>query len=75
MTITVEEAQAKLAELIDQLNPGEELVITRSSEPLARLVKEKATGPKPQPIFGRGRGKLIIVDDSDSHLEDFADYM
>ena len=29
MTITIEEAQAKLAELIDQLGPGQELVITR----------------------------------------------
>jgi antitoxin (DNA-binding transcriptional repressor) of toxin-antitoxin stability system len=33
--ITIEEAQAKLPKLIDQLAPGEGLVITRDSRPIA----------------------------------------
>ena len=71
MTVTVEEAEAKLGELIDQLAPGEELVITRGSEPVARLIG--AAQPKGQPIFGRGRGKLIVHSEDDDHLQDFAD--
>lgn len=41
MTIPLAEAQARLAELIDQLGPGEELVITRDAQPLARLTREQ----------------------------------
>ena len=35
-TITVEEAQAKLKELIHQLAPGEEVVITENQQPIAK---------------------------------------
>ena len=38
-TVTVEEAQAKLKEIIDQLAPGEEIVITENEQPVAKLVK------------------------------------
>jgi prevent-host-death family protein len=72
-TITIEEAQAKLAQLIDQLGPGEELVITRNSRPIANLVGLPAEKPRPAP--GRGRGKLIIVSEDDDHLKDFDGYM
>ena len=36
-TVTIEEAQAKLPELIEQLVAGERLVITRNEQPGARL--------------------------------------
>ena len=38
-TITVEEAQAKLKELIHQLAPGDEVVITENQQPVAELVE------------------------------------
>ncbi len=71
--ITIEEAQAHLAEVIEKLAPGEELIITRDARPVAQL-----TGlppEKPSPIFGRGRGKLIILAEDDEHLKDFEEYM
>ena len=71
--ITVEEAQARLPQLIDGLAPGEGLVITRDAQPIAQLVGMPAG--KPMPVPGRGRGKLVIVSEDDEHLEDFADYM
>ncbi len=37
-SITVEEAQAHLKEIIDKLAPGEEVVITDCQQPVARLV-------------------------------------
>lgn len=73
MTITIEEAQARLPQLIDQLAPGEELVITRDSRPIAQIVGLPAETPRPVP--GRGRGKLIIISEDDDHLKDFEDYM
>ena len=36
-TVTLEEAQAHLAELIDQLQPGEQIVITRDQKPVATV--------------------------------------
>src|SRR5438093_13662827 len=56
----LEEAQAKLPELIEKLAQGEELVITRNNQPLARLVLEKTTVRKPWQR-GRGKRKLIIL--------------
>jgi antitoxin (DNA-binding transcriptional repressor) of toxin-antitoxin stability system len=73
-SITVEEAQAKLPELIAHLQPGESLVITQGDKPVARLLAEEK--PKRQPRkAGNCRGMLVIVADDDEHLKDFADYM
>ena len=73
-TVTVEEAQAQLPDLIDRLQPGETLVITRHDQPIARLLAEKPPQRKPrQP--GNCKGMLTIVADDDEHLKDFAEYM
>lgn len=73
-TVTVEEAQAQLAELIARLVPGEEIVITRGEQPIAKLVGQKAVGRQPrQP--GSAKGKLIIRTEDDEHLKDFKEYM
>jgi antitoxin (DNA-binding transcriptional repressor) of toxin-antitoxin stability system len=72
-TVTIEEAQAKLPQLIDELAPGEGLVIIRDARPIAQLVGLPAE--KPHPVPGRGRGKFVIVSEDDEHLKDFEDYM
>ena len=55
-SITIDEAQAKLKDLIHQLAPGQEVVITENEETVARLVGES---PRPKPGlrpagFGQG---------------------
>ena len=73
-TVTIEEAQAHLPELIDKLTPGEEVVIIRNEQPIARLVCEPPHVRKPrQP--GSAKGKLIILTEDEEHLEDFKEYM
>src|SRR5262245_11534083 len=75
-TISIDEAQAKLRELIQQLAPGEEVVITENQHPVAKLVSEppKAkTGLRPPP--GLGKGFITVISDDDEHLKDFEDYM
>ncbi len=45
-TITIDEAQARLKDLIHQLNPGEEVVITENLQPVAKLVGEHRDRPR-----------------------------
>jgi prevent-host-death family protein len=75
-TISVEEAQARLKELIHQLAPGEEVIITENQQPVAKLVSEQ---PKPQPKQRPGpglcKGMITIISDDDEHLKDFEEYM
>jgi antitoxin (DNA-binding transcriptional repressor) of toxin-antitoxin stability system len=73
-TVTIEEAQAMLPEIIAKLAPGEELIITRNDQPIATLVGQWRPARKPrQP--GSAKGKLIILAEDDEHLEDFKEYM
>lgn len=72
--VTLEEAQAKLPELIDHLSAGEELVITRNQQPIARLLPEEKSKRTPRKA-GNCKGMLTIVADDEEHLEDFKEYM
>jgi prevent-host-death family protein len=72
-TVTIQEAQAKLAELIHKLMPGDEVVITENNQPVAKLVSEKPAVQRPPP--GLCKEMITIVADDDEHLKDFADYM
>ena len=68
-TITLKEAQAQLPQLIEHLAPGEELVITRNARTVATQVGP--TGDTPQPLFGRDRGKVVVVAEDDEHVTGF----
>lgn len=72
-TLSIDEAQARLPQLIDELRPGDELVITRGDRPVARLLGPDL--PRGVPVFGRGKDMLIAYVDDDEHLKDFAEYM
>jgi prevent-host-death family protein len=75
-TITIEEAQAGLADLIQRLEPGEEVLITRGSQPVARLVSEAPPGQKAPRQLGTLRGTVrYIAPDFDASLDDFREYM
>jgi antitoxin (DNA-binding transcriptional repressor) of toxin-antitoxin stability system len=76
-TVSIEEAQAKLPELIEHLAPGEQLVITRNQEPIARLLAEAPTAVPPQrPGPGFLKGWITyMAPDFDAPLEDMRDYM
>ena len=73
-TVTIEEAQSKLPELIEHLGTGEELVITRNQQPIARLRAEPPPALRPREP-GNCTGMLVIRADDDEHLQDFAEYM
>jgi antitoxin (DNA-binding transcriptional repressor) of toxin-antitoxin stability system len=68
--VSVEQAQAELPKLIEQLKAGEEIEITKNDRTVAKLV-----GHKRQRQFGLGKGKLTVIQEDDEHLEDFKEYM
>jgi antitoxin (DNA-binding transcriptional repressor) of toxin-antitoxin stability system len=71
--VTLEEAQARLPDLIHELVPGEEVLITENNQPVAKLVAPPAE--KPRPLPGRCKGMLTILAEDDEHLQDFKEYM
>jgi antitoxin (DNA-binding transcriptional repressor) of toxin-antitoxin stability system len=73
-TITLEEAQARLTDLIEQLPPGEQLVITRDQQPVARLVREGPSLPRQRQLGTLKGSVLYMAPDFDAPLDDFKDY-
>src|SRR5271167_1289875 len=56
-TITIQEAQAQLSDLIHRLTPGDEVLITENNEPVAKLAR---TEPKKQWPCKAGSAKGTI---------------
>ena len=73
-TITIDEAQAKLTDLIHKLAPGEEVVITENNEPVAKLGRTETKRQWPCKA-GSAKGKIHIAPDFDEPLEEFREYM
>jgi antitoxin (DNA-binding transcriptional repressor) of toxin-antitoxin stability system len=73
-TITVDEAHAKLKELIHQMAPGEEILITEIQQPVAKLMSQPVNGPRPSP--GLGKGSIIyMAPDFDAPRDEMKEYM
>jgi len=75
-TVSIQEAQAKLSELIRDLLPGEEVIITENEQPVARLVPPASQPKRPPRRLGTLRGTVLsMAPDFDAPLEDFKEYM
>jgi antitoxin (DNA-binding transcriptional repressor) of toxin-antitoxin stability system len=75
-TIAVEDIKLTLAELLERLTPGDEVILTRNRQPVAKLVSEQlslAPGLRPPP--GLGKGFITVISDDDEHLKGFEEYM
>lgn len=68
---SIEEAQARLPDLIHRLHSGDEVVITENSQPVARLVPA-ASEPQQKPRqSGTLRGSVLyMAPDFDAPLEE-----
>ncbi len=73
-SVTMEEAHARLPELVAHLAGGEELVITQDDKPVARLAREVSPRRKPRNA-GNCKGMIEIISDDDEHLKDFEECM
>ena len=73
-TMEVEDIEMTLPELLDHLTPGDEVILTRNHQPVAKLVSEPAKQRQPRRA-GNCIGMIQIVADDDEHLKDFEEYM
>ncbi len=73
LNIDIVKAENCLPDLIAQSISGKEIVITRSGQPLVKLVA--LTGQKRKRRFGSAKGLIKISDNFDEPLDDFRDYM
>jgi antitoxin (DNA-binding transcriptional repressor) of toxin-antitoxin stability system len=73
-TMSIEEVQATLPEIISQLGPGEEVLITQDNRPVAKLISQSRAARQPRRP-GSAKGILTIVSEDEEHLEDFKEYM
>ncbi len=71
-TITIEDTQAKLPEIIGQLARGQELLIIQDDQVVARLIGDRPPlQQRPGPGFAKGM--ISIVAEDDEHLQDFTE--
>lgn len=73
-TIPLDDADGHLAEIVDKLTPGDEVVFTRNDVPVATL---RAMPPiQDPPRFGTLKGTIVkIAADFDDIPEGFEDYL
>ena len=69
-TMTIQEAQAHLPQLIERAAAGEEIIIAEAGKPVAKLVGYQHI-PKPREP-GIWKGKIKIADDFDELPEEIA---
>lgn len=75
-TLSIQEAQANLPDLIHRLTPGEEVILTENDQPVAKLVATAPAQPRPVPKLGTQRGSVLyMAPDFDAPLDDFKEYM
>jgi prevent-host-death family protein len=71
-SVELASAEKRLADLVQMVANGAEILITRDGLPVARLVP---VGPaEPDRVPGSARGLFTVPDDFDAPVQDFSDY-
>ena len=65
--VNIHEAKTHLSRLLAKVADGEEVVIARSGEPVAKIVPIERTGTKR--ILGQDAGVVVMSDDFDAPLD------
>lgn len=73
-SVTIEEAQARLPEIVQRLQPGEEITITDHDKPLAQVRKSPRTS-WPCTAGSAKDSILRIAPDFDAPLDEFREYI
>lgn len=66
------DAQLQLANLVNAALSGEEIILTKDHQPIARIVPMEAPKSRIEP--GSAKGLVWIADDFDAQLDDFKEY-
>ncbi|MCC6743366.1 MAG: type II toxin-antitoxin system prevent-host-death family antitoxin [Acidobacteria bacterium] len=70
--IDIEQAKASLNDLLDAAVRGQEIILTRDAQPIAKIVP--FTQERLRPRFGSARGRIHVAEDFDAPLADFDEY-
>ena len=65
--VNIHEAKTHLSRLLAQVERGEEVIIARSGEPIARIVAVKRGGARR--ILGQDAGSVWVADDFDAPVD------
>lgn len=73
-TVTAAYAKANLPELLNRVEKGESIVVSRYKKPVA-LISPAPQTDRPKPKFGTGKGKVKLIDPHafDAMTDDEAD--
>jgi prevent-host-death family protein len=71
-TVSVHEAKTHLSRLLERVAAGDEVIISKSGKPVARLIA--ITSERPKVVLGSDRNKVQIAPDFDEIPEDFLPY-
>jgi len=75
-SLSIQEAQAQLPNLVHGLTLGDEVVILDNNQPVARIVPACGQPPRLPRQPGTLRGTVLyMAPDFDAPLEDFKEYM
>ena len=74
-TVTLDEAQNHLKELVHQMAPGDEIIITENERTVAKLIfGSPPVTERPKP--GLGKGSIVYMSsDFDEPLDEMKEYM
>ena len=76
MSLSIEEAQSKLRDLVRGLAPGDEVLIVEDDRPVARLLPAEQKLHRAPRQLGTMRGTVLyMAPDFDAPLEDFKEYV
>jgi prevent-host-death family protein len=70
----IHEANIHFLEIMERVAKGEEVIIERNGQAVARISPLAVTSQLPPRQFGSAKGLVQIADDFDEPLQDFADY-
>lgn len=66
------EAKTKLSQLVERAEAGEEIIIARNGNPVARLVPVRSEN-RLADVYGALRGQIHVADDFDELPDDIAE--
>ena len=70
-TVNIHEAKTNLSKLLKRVAAGEEIIVAKAGEPVAKLVPYTAPAKKPR-VPGSMKGKIWMAPDFDERPEEIA---
>lgn len=72
--VNMHEAKTNLSKLVQRAAAGEEIILAKAGEPVAKIVAYTAPPKKPR-VPGSMKGKIWIAPDFDEIPEEFEEYL